>query len=179
VSRSLKLSAQVLTLAVVAGLLALLIWRVTHQAKGTRLGKSVPSFRAQRLDGRGSLSLASFRGRPVVLNFWASWCVPCKSEAPALERTWREYRGRGLVVLGVDYTDASSDAKHFVAKRGLTFPIVRDPSGQIGSSYRLTGVPETFVLDRKGRLVEHLLAPVDAGKNRSAFAAAVRDALVS
>jgi cytochrome c biogenesis protein CcmG/thiol:disulfide interchange protein DsbE len=139
----------------------------------------VPGFRAERLDGRGQLSLASFRGRPVVVNFWASWCAPCKSEAPALERTWREYRDRGLVVLGVDYTDASSDARRFVEKRGLTFPIVRDPTGRIGSSYRLTGVPETFVLDRKGRLVEHLLAPVDSDQNRSAFTRAIRDALVS
>ncbi|HZQ65749.1 MAG TPA: TlpA disulfide reductase family protein [Gaiellaceae bacterium] len=177
--RPLKLSAQALTLAVVAGLLALLIWRVTHQAKSTRVGKAVPGFRAERLDGRGELSLASFRGKPVVLNFWASWCNPCKTEAPALERTWRAYRSRGLVVLGVDYTDASSDARRFVTKRGLTFPIVRDPSGKIGNSYRLTGVPETFVIDRKGRLVEHLLAPVDSGRNRSAFAQAIRDALVS
>ncbi len=175
--RPLKLSAQALTLAVVAGLLALLIWRVTHQAKSTRVGKAVPGFRAERLDGRGELSLASFRGKPVVLNFWASWCNPCKTEAPRLEAAWQRYRDQGVVV--VDYTDASSDARRFVTKRGLTFPIVRDPSGKIGNSYRLTGVPETFVIDRKGRLVEHLLAPVDSGRNRSAFAQAIRDALVS
>ena len=178
-ARPLKLTAQALALAVVVGLLGLLVWRVTHQAKATRIGKPVPGFSADRLDGRGRLSLASFRGRPVVVNFWASWCGPCKSEAPALERIWRQYRARGLVVLGVDYTDAKSDARRFVAKRGLTFPIVRDPSGLIGSSYRLSGVPETFVLDRRGRLVEHLLAPIDSGPNRTSFARAVREALAS
>lgn len=177
--RPLKLSVQAIALAAVAGLLALLVWRVTHEGKPTSIGKPVPGFKAPRLDGSGALTLASFRGRPVIVNFWASWCAPCKSEAPALERTWQEYRKRGLVVLGVDYTDASSDARHFVAKRKLTFPIVRDSNGLIGSAYRLTGVPETFVLDRRGRLVQHLLAPVDSGDNRAEFAAAIRKAFAS
>jgi peroxiredoxin len=179
VPQSLKLGAQVVAVAAVAGLLVLLVWRITHQTKPTKVGAPAPHFTAKRLDGNGSLSLASFRGRAVVLNFWASWCGPCKSEAPALERTWQRYGRRGLVVLGVDYTDASSDARRFVEKRGLTFPIVRDGAGLIGTRYDLTGVPETFVIDRSGRLVEHLLAPIDRGDNVQAFARAIRTALQS
>ena len=178
-ARPLKLTAQAVAVAAVAALLALLVWRVTHQPKPTKVGKPAPSFTAKRLDGDGTLSLTSFRGRPVVLNFWASWCGPCKSEAPALERTWKQYAKRGLVVLGVDYTDASSDARAFVAKKGLTFPIVRDGNGVIGTRYDLTGVPETFVIDRRGRLVDHLLAPVDRGDNKTAFASAIQKALAS
>jgi cytochrome c biogenesis protein CcmG/thiol:disulfide interchange protein DsbE len=79
----------------------------------------------------------------------------------------------------VDYTDASSDARAFVRKRGLTFPIVRDQSGSIGTRYDLSGVPETFVIDRRGRLVDHLLAPVDSGDNRARFARALGKVLAS
>jgi len=178
-ARPLKLTAQALALAAVAGLLALLVWRVTHQEAQAKLGKRAPAFTAKRLDGPGKLSLASFRGRPVVLNFWASWCGPCKREAPTLERTWQQYKSQGLVVLGVDYTDASSDARSFAAKHGLTFPIVRDGNGVIGTRYGLTGVPETFVIDRSGRLVDHLLAPVEDGQNKSDFAKALKEALAS
>jgi cytochrome c biogenesis protein CcmG, thiol:disulfide interchange protein DsbE len=176
-ARPLKLTVQALVLAAVAGLFALLVWRIVHQNAQAKVGKRAPAFTAKRLEGRGTLSLASFRGHPVVLNFWASWCAPCKREAPALERTYARYRDRGLVVLGVDYTDASSDARAFAAKRGLTFPIVRDGGGLIGSRYGLTGVPETFVIDRRGRIVDHLLAPVEDGQNRDAFARALQEAL--
>jgi cytochrome c biogenesis protein CcmG, thiol:disulfide interchange protein DsbE len=177
--RRLKLGLQVLSVTVVAGLLALLVWKIVHQTKSTKVGQPVPGFTAERLEGGGKLSLAAYRGRPVVVNFWASWCAPCKSEAPALQRTWQRYQRAGLVVLGVDYTDASSDARAFVRKRGLTFPIVRDQSGSIGTRYDLTGVPETFVIDRRGRLVDHLLAPVDSGDNVARFASALSKVLAS
>ena len=174
-----KLTAQAVAVAAVAGLLALLVWKVTHQEAQAKVGKRAPAFTAKRLDGNGKLSLASLRGHPVVLNFWASWCAPCKREAPSLEQTYRQYRKQGLVVLGVDYTDATSDARAFVAKRGLTFPIVRDGNGVIGTRYGLSGVPETFVIDRRGRLVDHLLAPVEDGQNKDDFAKAVKEALSS
>ena len=112
----LKLAGQAAALALVAGLLGLLVWKLTHQQHAPRVGAAAPAFTLRRLDGDGSVSLASLRGRPVVLNFWASWCIPCKAEATALERAWSRYRGDGVVFLGVDFHDVTGDARRFVAR---------------------------------------------------------------
>ncbi len=112
-----------------------------------------PAFRLKRLNGDGSLALLDLRGKAVVLNFWASWCIPCKDEAPLLERLWQTYRGRGLVVVGVDIQDLEQQARAFIAQTGGTFPNVRDADGTVYDAYGLTGVPETFFVDREGRIV--------------------------
>src|SRR5579871_1071106 len=111
-----------------------------------------PAVAMATFSGR-SLSIASFRGHPVILNFWASWCAPCREEAPLLEATWREYRGRGLIVLGVDTQDMISPAKAFLSDYRLTFPAVRDPDGTVARRYGTTGVPETFFISADGRIV--------------------------
>jgi cytochrome c biogenesis protein CcmG/thiol:disulfide interchange protein DsbE len=92
--RTFKLTGQIVALAAVAGLLALLVWRLTHQSHPPRIGAPAPAFSARLMDGTGSVSLASLRGKPVVLNFWASWCVPCKGEAKLLEQASRQYRAQ-------------------------------------------------------------------------------------
>jgi cytochrome c biogenesis protein CcmG, thiol:disulfide interchange protein DsbE len=89
----------------------------------------------------------------VVLNFWASWCVPCKSEAPRLEAAWRRWRGRGVVVVGVDAQDFSGDARRFIRRHSLTYPNVHDGPGNVLPDYGVTGFPETYFVDRRGRLV--------------------------
>jgi cytochrome c biogenesis protein CcmG/thiol:disulfide interchange protein DsbE len=176
VTGRLKLGAQVIALACVAGLLALLVWKLAHQEHAPRVGSVAPAFTLRRLDGPGKVSLASYRGRPVVLNFWASWCVPCKSEAAVLERDWASYRNRGVVFLGVDYHDLASDARRFVSAHALTFTMLQDGSGRITGRYGVSQVPETYVLSRQGRVVAHLAGPVTdpafAGKFRSALAKA-------
>jgi cytochrome c biogenesis protein CcmG, thiol:disulfide interchange protein DsbE len=155
----LKIGLQALSLGVVAGLLGLLIWKVVHQSKGaaSELAKGkhppAPRFELGRLDGRGELSLASLRGKVVVLNFWASWCVPCKSEAPRLEAAWRRWRGQGVVVVGVDAQDFSGDARRFMRRYDLTYPNVHDGPGHVLPAYGVTGFPETYFVDRRGRLV--------------------------
>ena len=159
-TRRLKLTGQVVAFALVAGLLALLLWSVVHQKHAPGVGSMAPEFTLHKLDGPGTVSLASYRGKPVVLNFWASWCEPCKSEATVLQRDWASYRGRGVVFLGVDYHDLNSDARRFVSAHALTFPMLKDGSGNVTDRYGISQVPETYVLNRHGRVVAHLRGPI-------------------
>ena len=159
-TRRLKGTAQLFALACVAGLLALLVWSVVHQDHAPGVGSVAPAFTLRRLGGPGRVSLASYRGKPVVLNFWASWCEPCKSEAAVLERDWASYRDRGVVFLGVDYHDVTSDGRRFVSAHALTFPMLEDGSGNVTSRYGISQVPETYVLNRQGRVVAHLRGPI-------------------
>jgi cytochrome c biogenesis protein CcmG/thiol:disulfide interchange protein DsbE len=119
-------------------------------ARGER--PPAPQFTLPRFDG-GTLGLSALRGRYVVMNFWASWCIPCKDEAPLLERVWREYRSRGVVVLGVNIQDLEPEARRFIAETRATYPQVRDRDGTVARAYGTTGVPETFFIDRQGRIV--------------------------
>ncbi len=139
----------------VLALLVLLVMGVLRSPGHPGRGSAAPAFTAPRLDGRGTLSLDAFRGRPVVLNFWASWCGPCKSEAPLLEGAYRRYRGR-VAFVGVDVNDARSDARAFVRRHGITYPNVFDADGSIYRDYGLTGQPETFFIAPDGRIAAHV-----------------------
>jgi len=126
------------------------------------VGRPAPSFTLTAFDG-APVTLEAQRGRVVVVNFWASWCYPaCYEEAPVLERGWRAYRDRGVVVIGVDIQDTTEAAKKFVRDFGLTFPNARDPSGKVSVDYGTYGVPETFFIDRRGRIrAKHVGALTD------------------
>ena len=156
----LLLAGQTLAIAAVGVLAGLLLWELTHQPPPPRVGERAPAFSLPRLTGTGTISLASLRGKVVVLNFFASWCKPCKREAPALERVWREYRSRGVVVLGIDTNDAAGDARRFLAAHGVTYPTVGGGGGLTGK-YGVSGLPVTYVLNRQGRVVGGaILGPV-------------------
>ena len=120
----------------------------------------VPELSLPRLDGSGQASLEDYRGQVVVLNFWASWCAPCRDEAPLLERWHRRIEPQGGTVLGVDALDSTDDAREFVRRFGISYPNVRDVSGERLRPFGIAAYPETFVIDRRGRIAALVRGPV-------------------
>ncbi|MGH7485500.1 MAG: TlpA family protein disulfide reductase [bacterium] len=159
---SARILAAVLAVLSVVGLLVYgLLEKGTSELP---LGKPVPgaSVLLRVLTSDESASLADFRGRWVLMNVWASWCPPCESESPALERFFEAHRGSDFTVLGIDTGDASSDGAHFVRNHGITYTQLRDGTGDFAQQQlHTTGVPETFLIDPRGRLVLHRLGPVN------------------
>jgi cytochrome c biogenesis protein CcmG, thiol:disulfide interchange protein DsbE len=180
VARRAKLVAQGVAVGLVALLFILLVWALVAEDGGElAAGERAPDFTLERLDRDGDLALSSLRDKAVVLNVWASWCIPCKEEAPFLEQVWRENRARGLVVVGLDAKDFRRDARNFMRRYDLTFPVVYDGPGDTLAGYGVTGFPETFVLDREGRLLENFVGGVNSDEDRAELRAAVDRALES
>ena len=178
--------AQGVAVGLVVLLFGLLAWTLVADEGGDLAAAAsrgerpeAPDFTLERLDGSGELTLSSLRGQAVALNFWASWCIPCKEEAPFLEELWRENRERGLVVVGLDAKDFRRDAQAFAERFDLTFPLVFDGPGETVTPYGVTGFPETFVIDREGRVVEVFVGAVNAEDERERLRRAVDEALES
>jgi cytochrome c biogenesis protein CcmG/thiol:disulfide interchange protein DsbE len=122
-----------------------------------------PDFSLQTFDG-GTFSLADQRGQIVIINFWASWCVPCRDEAPILQDVWERYRDRGVVLVGVAYLDVERDARAFIDEFGITYPNGLDMGKVISKRYRIQGVPETFVVGQNGEIIDFYVGPAKAGQ---------------
>jgi cytochrome c biogenesis protein CcmG/thiol:disulfide interchange protein DsbE len=156
-----KLVLQIAAVCVVGLLLALLGWRLASRQAGQNVARGVergeapaaPDFALEQLDGSGEVRLAELEGKAVVINFWASWCVPCREEAPRLQAAWEEWQDEGVVVLGINAQDFVGDARKFVDRYGLTYPNVHDGPGSTLGRFGVTGFPETWFVDREGRLV--------------------------
>ena len=143
-----------------------------------RSGSIAPGF-SLPVAGGTEVALASLRGRVVFVNFWATWCAPCREEAPSLERLYRTLHAEGLEVLGISI-DASADDEAvlaFAREFELTFPIPRDAQKHVYAAYRVSGVPETFLVDRAGRVLERFVGPQDWDDPR--YARAIRKALAA
>lgn len=177
----LRWALQLLAIFVVVGLFALLAWATLTAGSGKNLVASIaagdlppaPDFelgviwdrtdtwprQRRRTLSDGRLALSELRGRPTVINFWASWCGPCRDEAPILRASAQAHAGR-VVFLGIDIQDLRPDALAFLREFDVPFVSVRDGSNQTYEDYGLTGVPETYYLDGQGRIVAHTPGPV-------------------
>ena len=154
-----------LVLLVVAGVVAAELL-TAGDGSSTRTAPQLPT---QVLSGK-RVDLASLRGKPAFVNFWASWCGPCKDEAPELKRFSERLDGRAALV-GVDWNDSEDNAREFIAKSGWGYPILRDPSQKVGTQYGLNGLPTTFVLDSDGNIVQTLQGPQTVATLSQALAA--------
>lgn len=135
--------------------------RDPRQVRSALLGKPAPAFELPTLDG-GSVDSADWRGEVVVVNFWASWCVPCREEAPELEAFAQRWQDRGVRLVGIVYNDEESEAIAFRDRYGLTYPQALDPGGRAAIDFGVFGVPETYVISADGTVMAKLLGAVDA-----------------
>jgi cytochrome c biogenesis protein CcmG/thiol:disulfide interchange protein DsbE len=180
----------------VVGFVALLVYGVLAQAPDTGIDDSLaraeapeaPGFDLPVLHG-GSLgnrlqpladaaardrrvTLSELQGVPVVLNFWASWCIPCREEAPLLEREWRRARAAGVLFVGLDMQDITEDARDFLREFAISYLNVRDKGKHVAREWGVTGIPETFFISPKGRIVGHVVGAVTQEQVRQGIAAA-------
>jgi len=156
-----------LRLGIVVGITALVVVLVlafrrapTDIRTGT-VGKPAAAFTLQRLDGTGALSLAQYDGKIVVLNFFASWCIPCKEENPALLRVYERYRTSDVVFLGVLYQDSRESGQRYVRDNGVTWPTASDDDGRVAFSYGVFGIPETYFIGADGVIAGRHIGPIE------------------
>jgi cytochrome c biogenesis protein CcmG, thiol:disulfide interchange protein DsbE len=178
-------------------LIVLLVYGLTAQSPDTRIDESLsrnqpvpaPSFHLAvlrrgtlggRLDDRlapalsdGWISPAELRGTPYVLNIWASWCVPCREEAPELVRAWRQARPRGVLFVGLDMQDAPEDARQFMEHFGIDYLNIRDRTNDTSRRYGATGIPETYFISARGEIVNHVIGVATPAQLRSGITAAI------
>ena len=190
--RLLRISVMLLLVLFVA----LLAYGLTTKAPDTTIDRSLadhrsapaPSFSLEILEpgtlpralhklaprlSDGRLDLKELRGTPFVLNFWASWCTPCREEAPRLRDGWRRWGSRGVLFLGLDMQDITSDARDFLRSFRISYPTIRDPGKEVANRYGTTGIPETYFISRRGRVVSHVVGVVSTAQLDSGARAAV------
>jgi len=178
----LRYAGRVVAFALAAGLVGLLAYGLLARAPDTTIDDALanatpvpaPGFSLEALIARSRpanlafaraqaddrVDLRELRGTPIVLNFWASWCVPCREEAPLLQRGWIRHANAGVLFLGLNMQDVRSDARTFVRTFKQTFPHVRDPTNATARRWGVSGIPETFFIGRDGRIVGHVIGVV-------------------
>ncbi|XJZ28906.1 peroxiredoxin family protein [Bacillota bacterium Lsc_1132] len=172
-------------IAIIVILMGLLGWGIyNHQAKkqvtekslkqtqqsspanaktGIEKGNLAPDFRLETADGK-TAKLSDYRGKKVILNFWATWCPPCKAEMPHMEQFYKENHTKGIVVLAVNLTTSETDPRNvnkFIADYGLTFPVLLDKKGEVGNLYQAFTIPTSYIIDTKGVIREKIVGPMN------------------
>ena len=131
-------------------------------AQGPQIGKLAPDFKLSNLEGQ-SVSLGDFRGKPVLLNFWASWCGPCRYEMPFIQEIYEEWSGKGLIILAVNLQENPSQVKEFVESFGFSFPVLLATNQEVSLAYNIRGIPATFFIDKDG-IIQDIKIGAFAGK---------------
>lgn len=145
----------IVNVGLVALILTQLLTPAPHVVSDPLIGHPAPDFSLAMLrpdTGKSTLSLSNFKGKPIVLNFWASWCAPCKEEAPLLENTWKQAQARGkdVVILGIDFQDSNNASLSFLQSYSITYPTALDADGSVASTFGVTSLPQTIFINRNG-----------------------------
>lgn len=196
-----RLLPQILAIAAVLVFVGLLAYGLLASASSTRIDESLakreappaPSFDLEVLErgalpgslqgdvgppmDDGRLALEELEGTPLLLNFWASWCIPCREEAPLLQRGWERFGPNGVLFLGLDMQDLTGDARDFLDEFDITYPTIRDPANEVARSYGATGIPETYFISARGRVVSHVIGVISEDQLRAGVSAAKRGAV--
>ncbi len=158
--------AAYVVLSAIVAFVAFVAWGLVNRNAAQPTSGPAPDFTLTLFEGYDgglgtpSVTLSDLRGRVVLINFWASWCIPCEQEAPHLEAAWRQFKDRGVVFIGVDWVDNQADAVAYLKRFDITYANGPDIGTKIGPLYRITGVPETFIVDRNGNIAFFKVSPV-------------------
>lgn len=156
-------SGKILVLIIILGLVALMGYAIFGNRVNVKtsplIGKQAPDFTLRTFDGQ-ELNLSDLKGKTVLLNFWASWCMPCRQEAGALESSWQRYKDKDVVFVGVNVWDENSNAQRYMSQFGGGYPHGLDPNEEIQIDYGVGGVPETFFIDSSGNVRDKFTGPL-------------------
>lgn len=166
--RTALLAGVAAVVAIIVALMAVGLGRDPSVIASPLVGRMAPNFTLSQLDG-APMTLSRLRGQVVVINFWASWCAECKVEQAALDQTWQQFQDSGVVVVGVNFEDETAAARGYVRTADVTYPVVEDTDSSTALAYGLRGVPETFIVNRSGRIVNRIIGPVEAAALTSAI----------
>ena len=151
----------------IACFLGLLVWGMLNRRPITGLSgvamvnRPAPDFSLTTFEGTKISLKKNLKGKPVIINFWASWCPPCRIEAPLIENTWRAYKNRDLIFLGVNIQDRKEDALNYMREFNITYPNGPDPTGEIAIDYGVSGLPVTFFVSRDGEVVQRWVGAIE------------------
>ncbi len=158
--RWMLVAALVVAVAALGALFGFGLTRDPSAISSPLVGRPAPDFGLRTLDGSRLIRVRDFRGQVVVVNFWASWCLPCRDEHPDILAAWERYREHGVLVVGIDFQDSKKAALAFQRELGGDWPIVEDPGSRTALAYGVYGIPETFFIDQRGLIRYKHVGPV-------------------